>query len=61
MQKRNGKEGKMKIYDWRRFGTFLAIILFLLAVALHCCSKKEIQEMPSGDVVVSDQVIEEVE
>ena len=31
----------MKIYDWKKFGTFLAIVLFLVIVALHCCRKQE--------------------
>lgn len=33
----------MKIYDWKRFGTFLAIVLFLILACLHQCSKKELK------------------
>lgn len=31
----------MKIYDWKRFTTFISIVLFLVIVCLSQCSKKE--------------------
>lgn len=31
----------MKIYDWKRFTTFIAILLFFVCLLLHQCSKKE--------------------
>lgn len=48
----------MKIYDWRKFTTFIAIVLFLVAVCLSQCGKKdatitEVQEyeVQSGDTL----------
>ena len=50
----------MKIYDWKRFGTFLAMMLFLILVLLHCCSNKELEvesyedyEVECGDTIWS--------
>lgn len=50
----------MKIYDWRKFGTFLAMVLFLILVLLHSCSKKELEvehyedyEVECGDTIWS--------
>lgn len=31
----------MKIYDWRKFLTFIAILIFLLIVALYGCTRQE--------------------
>lgn len=33
----------MKIYDWKKFLTFIAIVLLLIAVILLCFSKKKPQ------------------
>ena len=33
----------MKICNWKRFTTFLAIVMLLACVILHQCSKKELQ------------------
>mgnify|MGYP003304354775 CR=1 FL=1 len=33
----------MKIYDWRRFLTFLALLLLFIILILSQCTKKELQ------------------
>lgn len=32
----------MKIYDWKRFTTFISILLIFILIILHSCSKKEL-------------------
>ena len=50
----------MKIYDWKRFMTFISIVLFLVLVCLSQCSKKELvlkeiqeYEVQSGETLWS--------
>ena len=33
----------LKICDWKRFLTFCAVVLLLLIIALHQCSRKELK------------------
>lgn len=42
----------MKIYDWRKFTTFLAIVMLLVVVCLSQCTKKEPQLKEVQEYVV---------
>lgn len=48
----------MKIYDWKRFLTFIAIVILLIATILYGCSRKtpeligtEEYEVETGDTI----------
>lgn len=50
----------MKICDWKRFTAFLVVVLLIIIVCLHQCSKKELEiesienyEVQSGETLWS--------
>lgn len=50
----------MKIYDWKKFTTFIALLLLFILVCLQQCSKKELKldhieeyEVRSGETLWS--------
>lgn len=47
----------MKIYDWRKFTTFLAIVMLIILVCLSQCRKKEVVKEVQDYTVQSGETL----